>query len=186
LAVTGVRLATEEGPAGVDLFIPAFYDILWSALVLIPIMWVVYKKVVPNMTVMLDARTAKIEGGIEHAERVQAEADAAKVEYERKLAEARADMARQRELARAEGEKIIAEMRQKANEDAARIVDEAERQIAAERAAAEQALKADLGTLATELAGKLVGEQLSDAAAQSRVIDRFLDELEQGVARSEA
>jgi F-type H+-transporting ATPase subunit b len=186
LAVTGVRLATEEGPAGVDLFIPALYDILWSALVLIPIMWVVYKKVVPNMTVMLDARTAKIEGGIEHAERVQAEADAAKVEYERKLAEARADMARQRELARAEGEKIIAEMRQKANEDAARIVDEAERQIAAERAAAEQALKADLGTLATELAGKLVGEQLSDAAAQSRVIDRFLDELEQGVARSEA
>ena len=141
-AVIGVRLATEDGPAGVDLFIPAFYDILWSALVLIPIMWVVYKKVVPNMTVMLDARTAKIEGGIEHAERVQAEADAAKAEYELKLAEARADATRQRELARAEGEQIIAEMRQKANEDAARIVDEAERQIAAERAAAEQALKA--------------------------------------------
>ena len=32
---------------------------------------------------------------------------------------------------------------------------------------------------ATDLAGKLVGESLEDHARQSRVIDRFLDELDQ-------
>ena len=35
-----------------------------------------------------------------------------------------------------------------------------------------------MGKLATDLAGKLVGESLEDHARQSRTIDRFLDELE--------
>ena len=40
-----------------------------------------------------------------------------------------------------------------------------------------------MGKLATDLAGKLVGEALEDSARQSRTIDRFLDELE---AKAEA
>ena len=39
-------------------------------------------------------------------------------------------------------------------------------------------LRAEVGTLATELASRIVGEALADSARQSRVIDRFLDELE--------
>jgi F-type H+-transporting ATPase subunit b len=39
-------------------------------------------------------------------------------------------------------------------------------------------LRAEVGTLATELASKIVGESLEDSARQSRVVDRFLDELE--------
>jgi F-type H+-transporting ATPase subunit b len=35
-----------------------------------------------------------------------------------------------------------------------------------------------VGALATELASKIVGESLEDVARQSRVVDRFLDELE--------
>ena len=48
-----------------------------------------------------------------------------------------------------------------------------------DRKAASAALRQDVGKLATELAGKLVGESLEDHARQSRVIDRFLDELEE-------
>jgi len=52
-------------------------------------------------------------------------------------------------------------------------------QIEADRKAAALALRQDVGQLATELAGKLVGESLEDHARQSRVIDRFLDDLEE-------
>ena len=52
-------------------------------------------------------------------------------------------------------------------------------QLEADRKAASSALRQDVGKLATELAGKLVGESLEDHARQSRVIDRFLDDLEE-------
>lgn len=52
-------------------------------------------------------------------------------------------------------------------------------QIEADRKAASSALRQDVGKLATDLAGKLVGESLEDHARQSRVIDRFLDDLEE-------
>ena len=43
----------------------------------------------------------------------------------------------------------------------------------------ETSLRAEVGTLATELASRIVGESLADQARQSRMVDRFLDELEQ-------
>ena len=54
----------------------------------------------------------------------------------------------------------------------------AQRQIEAERQAAQISLRADVGMLATELAARIVGESVTDQALQSRVIDRFLDNLE--------
>lgn len=170
--------AEGEEVSGAGLLLPAFYDILWSAVVLIPMAWVVYTRLVPTLNSILDARAAKIEGGIKHAEQVQARADAALAEYEAKAMAGREEAVRIRDAARADGERIIAEARAKASEEAARILATAHQQIAADRAAAKNALTKDVGDIATALAGKIVGEQLSDEAAQSRMIDRFLDELE--------
>jgi len=66
----------------------------------------------------------------------------------------------------------------KASDDASRILDNAQRQIEVERQLAVISLRSEIGTLATELAARVVGESLSDGARQSRVIDRFLDEIE--------
>jgi len=93
-------------------------------------------------------------------------------------AEARTEAARIREEARAEGGAIVEELRAKAQADAARILENAQRQIEAERTQAVVSLRSEVGELATELASRIVGESLADAATQSRVIDRFLDELE--------
>ena len=70
-------------------------------------------------------------------------------------------------------------MREQAQAEARRIVDAAEAQIAAERQQALASLRAEVGTLATELASRIVGESLADTARQNRMVDRFLDELEQ-------
>jgi len=40
-------------------------------------------------------------------------------------------------------------------------------------------LRAEVGKLATSLAGRIVGESLEDQARQSRVVERFLSELEE-------
>ena len=57
-------------------------------------------------------------------------------------------------------------------------MDAAERQIQAEKQAAQISLRTDVGLLASTLAERIVGEQLKDAELSARVIDRFLDGLE--------
>ncbi|AEG45023.1 F0F1 ATP synthase subunit B [Isoptericola variabilis] len=178
-----VVAAEETEVSGLDLFLPAGYDLLWSAVITLVIAFVFYRYVLPRFNAVLDERTAKIEGGLAKAEQAQQEAAAALAEYHQQLADARAEAAQTREEARAEGAAIVAEMRAKAQEDAQRIVETAKRQIEAERQAAAVSLRAEVGVLATELASKIVGESLQDQARQSRVVDRFLDELEATVTQ---
>lgn len=178
---TTVLAAGEgEAPEGILMFIPPVDEVIWSLIALGLIALVFWKKVLPTFTKILDERAEKIQGGMARAEAAQAEAQAALAEYHQQLAEARAEAARIREEARAEGSAIVAELREKASADAARILDNAQRQIESERQQAATALRAEVGALATELASRIVGEALADEARQSRIVDRFLDELEAG------
>src|SRR6478672_3462499 len=94
------------------------------------------------------------------------------------IADARHEAARIREEAREQGAAIIAEMRDQAQAEAQRIVEHAHTQIEADRKAAVASLRNEVGTLATTLAGRIVGESLEDEARQSRVVDRFLADLD--------
>ena len=78
---------------------------------------VVWKKVVPRLETMFAQRREQIEGGIERAERAQAEADAARAEYQQQAADARAEA----DKARAEGETLRKAADDRANELAARL-----------------------------------------------------------------
>ncbi len=179
-----VRAATDTEE--LNPLLPEKYDIIWSLVIVIIIVLVFMKYALPKFQAVLDERAEKIEGGLEHAEAAQAEAAALRAEYEQQLADARTEAARIKEAARAEGGAISAEIKAKATADAARTVETAQRQIEAERQQAAVSLRADVGALATELASKIVGESLEDTARQSRVVDRFLAELEASTAATAA
>jgi F-type H+-transporting ATPase subunit b len=137
------------------------------------------KLLLPRIQKTLAERTELIEGGLAQAKEEQAEAADVLEQYKQQLAEARHETARMREEARAQGAQIIAEMREQAQAEARRITESAQAQIQAERQQALTALRAEVGALATELASRIVGESLEEAARQGRMVDRFLDELEQ-------
>ena len=99
-------------------------------------------------------------------------------QYREQLADARHEAARLREEAREQGTAIIAEMREQAQAESRRITEQAHQQIEADKTAALTQLRTEVGPLATDLAGRIVGESLEDDARQRRVVDRFLDELE--------
>lgn len=172
-------LAAETEVEGWRLLIPAGYDILWSSVVLIVIAIVFYRLVLPKFQAILDERTEKIEGGLAKAESAQEEAAAALAEYHQQLQDARTEAARIREDARGEASQIVAEAREKAVAEATRVAENAQRQIEAERQQAAVSLRSDVGSLATELASRIVGESLADEARRSRVVERFLDELDE-------
>lgn len=173
--ILAVAAETEETPS---LLIPAAYDIIWSAVCFAIILFFFVWKFLPAIKKTLDARAEAIEGGIKKAEIAQAEAAAALEEYTAKLAEGRSEAAAIREQARADGNKIIAELKEQAAVEAARVTATAQVQIEAERQAAVASLRSEVGTLAIDLASGVIGQSLSDDKKASALVDQFLADLE--------
>jgi F-type H+-transporting ATPase subunit b len=178
LAAAALAAADGQQVEGIRLLIPAAADIVGSLVVVLIIAIPFWKYVLPTFQKVFDERAEKIEGGLAKAELAQAEAAATLADYQQHLAEARAEAARIREDARAEGAQIVTELKRKAQDEAGRIADTSRKQIEAERQQAAVSLRAEVGTLATELASKIVGESLADEARRSRVVERFLDDIE--------
>ncbi|MBF4569695.1 F0F1 ATP synthase subunit B [Plantibacter sp. VKM Ac-2880] len=172
-----VIIAAEEG-APTNPLIPAVYDIVWSLVVFIIILGFFWKLILPKVQKLLDDRAAAIEGNIAKADEAQKQAEAALEQYNAQLAEARQEAGRIREQARVEGQTILAELKEQATVEAARVTASAQAQIEAERQAAVVSLRAEVGTLALDLASGVIGETLNDDAKATAVVDRFLADLE--------
>jgi F-type H+-transporting ATPase subunit b len=142
------------------------------------IVFLLSKYVIPPINRAMTARQEAIRNQFAELDEAKAGAKATEEAYKKQLADARHEAAKIREDAREQGAAIIAEMRTQAQAEAARIVEHAHAQIAAERQQAQASLRSEVGSLATTLAGRIVGESLDDDARQSRVVDRFLSELD--------
>ena len=172
-------LATEEGQSGGTAFIlPHAHEIFWAAIVLLLILLVVGRYALPRLYAVLDERAQRIQEGLDLADKAKQEQAGAEKRATRLVDEARREAARIRDNAQGEAKEIVAKARTDAQAEAAGIIEGAQRQILAEKQAAQISLRTDVGMLASTLAERIVGEQLSDTALSERVIDRFLDELE--------
>ncbi|WP_405588019.1 F0F1 ATP synthase subunit B [Streptomyces sp. NBC_01190] len=166
--------------------IPPIPELIIGLIAFAIVFFFLAKKLLPNINKVLDERREAIEGGMEKAEAAQADAQDALEKYRAQLAEARHEAARLRQEAQEQGAALIAEMRAEGQRQREEIVAAGHAQIEADRKAAAAALRRDVGRLAAELAGKLVGESLEDNARQSRTIDRFLDGLDESAPTAEA
>ncbi|MCW2609743.1 MAG: F-type H+-transporting ATPase subunit b [Actinomycetota bacterium] len=136
------------------------------------------KAVYPRFEQTFRDRQETIEGGIKRAQEAQAEAQRLLEQYKAQLAEARTEAAKIRDDARAEGTRIVEELRTEAHEQAQRIIQRGEETLAAERERLVVQLRAEIGDLAVELAERVIGEALADEARRAGTIDRFLSELD--------
>ena len=134
--------------------------------------------VIPPINRAMTNRQDAIRQEFADLDKARADANAAEAEFKAQIADARHEAARIREEAREQGAQIVSEMRQQGESEKARIIDGAHTQIAAERQQAVASLRAEVGTLATTLAGRIVGESLEDDERSTRVVDRFLADLE--------
>lgn len=170
--------AAAEGAADPNPLFPASYDIFWSAICFVLILFVFWKKVLPAIKKLLDERAEVIEGGIARAENAQAEAAVQLEKYNELLKEARVEAGKIREQARLDGTKILSELKEQASAEAARITATAVAQIEAERQGALVSLRAEVGSLALDLASGVIGQSLSDDKKAASLVDTFLSDLE--------
>ena len=172
--MTYLAAAASENP-----LIPTLPELIIGTVVFLIVFGALGKILMPRAQKMLAERTELIEGGLARSEEAQSQAKDLLDQYRQQLDDARREAARLREEAREQGAQIIAEMRDQAQAEARRVTEAAQSQIEAERQQALTSLRTEVGRLATELASRIVGESLADQARQSRMVDRFLDELEQ-------
>ena len=179
MAPLALQLAAEGEPSPL---VPHLSELIVGVVAFALLFLFLRAKVFPVFEKIYAERHDAIEGGMARAKAAEEEAQAALEQYRQQLAEARHEAARLREDAREQGAAIIAEMREQAQAESRRIIDAAHQQLEADKQQAINQLRTTVGTLAVDLASRIVGESLEEEARQSRVIDRFLDGLEADVS----
>ncbi len=175
--LTEIVLAVEHEEEHNPL-LPETADLVWGLVSFVVLLAFFWWKVLPAVKKALDHRAEVIEGGITKAENAQKEAAAALEAYNAQLKEARVEAGRIREAARADGVKILNDLKAQATAEAARITANASAQIEAERQSALVSLRSEVGSLAIDLASGVIGESLADDARSAALVDRFLADLE--------
>ncbi len=158
--------------------LPIWQEMVVGGLAFLVLFVVLWKLVFPRIEATYQARVEAIEGGIKRAEDAQAEANKVLEQYKAQLAQVRDEAARIRDEARADAEGIRQDVLAKAAEERDRIIAAGRDSLAAERQSIIRDLRSDVGSLAVDLASRIVGEALADEARQRGTVQRFLDELE--------
>ena len=143
------------------------------------VFFALWKVLLPRIMKTLEERTDAIEGGLERAEEAQAEANRTgrAVQGPAGRGQARGCPAARAGHGGGRGDHRARCARRRRSRQR-RIIEAAQAQIEADRQQALASLRAEVGALAVELASKIVGESLEDEARQSRVVDRFLADLD--------
>jgi len=171
-------LAAEAAEEGQSNFLVPNGTFLVELLAFGIMLFLLGKFVIPPINRAMTARQEAIRTELSDLEQAKQDANDAEAEFKAQIADARHEAARIREEAREQGAAIIAEMREQGQAESNRIVEHARAQIDADRKAALASLRAEVGTLATSLAERIVGESLEDDERSGRVVDRFLADLE--------
>ena len=178
--IASILPQAEEVSDAKDLY-PAVGELIVGFIAFAILFFFTWKWVIPRFKQVLEERREKIQGEMERAETTRKEADKLQEEYRMRLAGARDDANKVIEEARGTADQLRRDLQAKAEEEAQATVARAQDEIRAERDRAFQELRAQIGSIAVELAERVVGEAL-DEKAHKRLIDEFIDEVASGAA----
>lgn len=168
-----------------SLLMPTIPDLVYSTICVV-ILALVLLKVLPVFAAVIQERIDKIEAGINASEHAKQEVANVKQELEQEKLLALKEASQIREKAHSDAKAIVESAKAQAKVEADRIIEAAQRQIQSEYQLSQISLRSEVGMLACELADKIVGEHLENQELSARVIDRFLDDLEQQTSKKES
>jgi F-type H+-transporting ATPase subunit b len=169
-------LAQETAEHEQSPILPAANELIWGTVAFLILLFLMYRTVFPSINQAYKDRRANIEGKLEQAEKERTEADELLEQYRRRLAAAEDETQRILEEARANAERVRRDLRAKAEAEAGRELERARQAIRSERDTAIRQLRQEVGTLAVELATRVVGDSL-DRDRQLRLVDEYIEEL---------
>lgn len=181
LAAAAPVLGAEDAAGAIPTFRQGLISGITAIVVFGVVAFILGKFVWPKIDAGLNDRAAKIRDEIAAAELAQEQARDALEQYERNLAEARAEAQKMIEEARVRQSQIAAELKAKADAELSAMRERAMKDIDAARRAAINELYAEAADLATRAAGKILQREISPQD-QRRLVEESLAELS-GVSR---
>jgi len=161
-----VLLAAEEGGGGSNFLVPngTFFVVL---LIFLIVLGVIGKWVVPPISKVLNEREAMVKQTVDDSRKAADQFSAADEDYQAEMAKARGEASGVRDGARAEGRKILEDMRGRASEEVASTLQQASDQLKQQSDAIESDLRSSVETLSATLASRVLGVEINAAASAS-------------------
>ena len=159
---------------------PDFGLLFWMLLAFLIVFFLMAKYGFPIITKMVEARKNYIDESLQKAHEANERLAGIQQESERLLAEARAKQAEILAQAKATGDSIVSEARNKAQADGAKLLQEAKAQIAAEKENALRDIRQTVADLSIVIAEKVVRQKLANNDEQQALIEQMLNEACKG------
>lgn len=168
----------EDGGGGNNIFAGDLGNVFWTLLIFGLVIFVLGKFAWGPILANLQSREEFIHDSLEQAKRDRDAAATQLAEYKEQLADARAEATAIVEEGRRDAEVVRHRIEEEARAEAEKMLERAKREIDIAGATAVKQLYEVSGRLATELAGRIVGRELS-TEDHERLIRDSIHELEQ-------
>ena len=168
-------LAFAEQKEGIAVIIPDMIETLPMLIAFIILVIVLWKFGWPMFEGMLEKREKTIAEALQKSEEARIESERVLAEYQKQLAEAKSQSAQIIADAKQTGEAVEANIKKRAEEEAASMIEKARTAIEAEKKAAMVDLQSSVADLSVDVATRLVGTDLSDAEHRA-IIERYVNE----------
>jgi F-type H+-transporting ATPase subunit b len=161
-----------------DLVTPGIGMIFWSTLFFLVLLFILGKFAWPAILSAVKARNESIRHALDAAERAKEEMAQLQADNEKILAEAKAERNAMMKEAKTMKDQLIADAKEKATEEADKLVKNAREAIQREKAAALNDMKAQMATLSVDIAEKILRMKLEESKAQKELVDRLINEAD--------
>lgn len=161
-----------------ELFKPDTGLIFWMFVAFAILFFCLWKWAWPIVIKGVESRADLIDKGVEYAQSAKTQLDNARAESDRQIAEARRQQAEILREADKMKTQIIDEAREAARVEARKVMDAAKLSIDQERKQAEESLRKEMGAMALAVADKVVRRQMADDAAQRRLVETLINEMD--------
>ena len=151
--------------------------LFWMLLAFLIVFFLMAKFGFPVITKMVEERKQFIDESLRKAHEANDRLAGIREESERLLSEARARQAEILSQAKATGDGIVREARERAQAEGAKLLQEAKAQIEAEKENALRDIRETVADLSVAIAEKVVRQKLADDKEQQKLIERMLDEV---------
>lgn len=156
---------------------PDFGLLFWTTIIFLLFWFIIGKFAFRPIANALKKRESDIQNSLDEAKRVRQEMANLKAENEELLVQAREERAKILKEAKDAGASLISEAKDKAKVEAQKIVASAKEQIENQKMAAIVDLKNQVGTIALDIAEKVINKELKGDAAQEEFVNSLVKDI---------
>ena len=149
---------------------------IWVILTFVVMMGLLAKLAFKPIGEALERRGSTIKAQLDEAEKSRADAKKLMEDYQKQIAEARAEAAKVIEEARQLGEKVRKDVVDKANAEASAVVSRAQEEIVRQKDKGIQEMKDTIANLSVQIASKVIQKEVNEAT-HKQLVENLIKDL---------